>query len=113
MVLAPTRWKLRRAVKAVNEELKKLQVVKHPEKTFIGRIAKGFDFLGYWFSPRGVGVAKKTIDRMLEKVSRLYEQNATDDCIETYVGRWWQWVRSGIGEWLGDESEHALGIGYY
>ncbi|NEO01395.1 MAG: reverse transcriptase, partial [Moorea sp. SIO3I7] len=96
VVLAPTRWKLRKAIKAVNEVMAELRVQKHPDKTFIGRIAKGFDFLGYWFTPTGLGVASKTVSRMLDKVSRLYEQNADDERIETYLKRWWRWVRSGV-----------------
>jgi hypothetical protein len=48
LVLAPTRWRLR---KAVNEVLGSLYVVKHPGKTFIGRIGRGFDFLGYLADP--------------------------------------------------------------
>ena len=50
VVLAPTRWKLRRAVRTVNGHLGALDLEKHPVKTFIGRIEKGFDFLGYHFS---------------------------------------------------------------
>ena len=96
VVLAPTRWKLRKAIKAVNKVMTELRVGKHPDKTFIGRIAKGFDFLGYWFSPQGLGVAKKTVDRMLDKVALLYEQGADDIRIETYLKRWWQWVRCGV-----------------
>jgi len=37
----------------VNQTLNELKVEKHPDKTFIGRIAKGFDFLGYSLSLRG------------------------------------------------------------
>ena len=96
VVLAPTRWKLRKAIKAVNEVMAGLRVEKHPDKTFIGRLALGFDFLGYWFSPSGLGVAKKTVERMLVKVSRLYEQGADEVRIETYLKRWWQWVRCGV-----------------
>ncbi len=95
-MLATTRWKLRKAIKAVNEVLAELRVEKHPDKTFIGRIARGFDFLGYWFSPLGLGVAKKTVDRMLDKVALLYEQGADEKRIESYLKRWWQWVRSGV-----------------
>ena len=73
-----------------------LRVEKHPDKTFIGRIARGFDFLGYWFSTSGLGVARKTVERMLDKVSRLYEQGADKLRIENYLKRWWQWVRSGV-----------------
>ena len=75
LVLAPTRWKLRRAVKAVNHVLGSLQLGKHPDKTFIGRIERGFDFLGYHFTPEGVMVAKATIERFVERATRLYEQD--------------------------------------
>ncbi len=34
-----------------------LKLEKHPDKTFIGRIEKGFDFLGYHFSPEGLSMA--------------------------------------------------------
>jgi hypothetical protein len=51
LVLAPTRWKLRAAVKVVNQLLTSLRLRTHPDKTFIGRIEKGFDFLGYHFDP--------------------------------------------------------------
>ena len=46
LILAPTRWQLRRAVKTVNATLGALSLEKHPDKTFIGRIERGFDFLG-------------------------------------------------------------------
>ena len=96
VILAPTRWKLRRAIKATNEVMEELLVEKHPDKTFIGRISHGFDFLGYWFSPHGLSVAKKTVDRMLEKVRRLYEQGASVGRILSYLSLWERWVRSGL-----------------
>ena len=49
LVLAPSRWKLRRAVRVLNQILSSLKLEKHPEKTFIGPIERGFDFLG-WFA---------------------------------------------------------------
>jgi Reverse transcriptase (RNA-dependent DNA polymerase) len=97
VILAPTRWRLRRAIRAVNEEMAGLRVVQHPDKTLIGWIARGFDFLGYWFSPAGLSVAAKTVERMVDRVSRLYEQGADDGCIEAYLIRWWRWARSGVG----------------
>ncbi len=33
----------------------------HPDKTFIGPIERGFDFLGYHFGPEGLSVAKNTV----------------------------------------------------
>jgi hypothetical protein len=50
VILAPTRWALRRAVVIVNETLRELRVEQHPDKTFIGRIKRGFTFLGYWIT---------------------------------------------------------------
>ena len=61
LVLAPTRWKLRAAVKVVNQVFAALKLHKHPDKTFIGRIEKGFDWLGYHLSSAGVRLAAKTI----------------------------------------------------
>ena len=69
-----TRWKLRRAVRIVNETLAALGLEKHPDKTFIGRAAKGFDFLGYRLSPKGLAVAKQTRQRFVERAVRLQER---------------------------------------
>ena len=44
LILARTRWQLRVAVKVVNQTLAALSLEKHPDKTFIGRIGRGFDF---------------------------------------------------------------------
>jgi hypothetical protein len=54
--LAPTRWKLRAAILAVNEVMANLVVTQHPNKTIVGRIARGFDFLGYRFTADGGAV---------------------------------------------------------
>ena len=86
LVLAPTRWKLRDAVKAVNVVLGLLRMEKHPDKTFVGRIDKGFDFLGYHFGPEGLGVAKATIQSFLDKAFRLYEQERERPCGPSRLG---------------------------
>jgi RNA-directed DNA polymerase len=101
LVLSPTRWKLRRAVKRVNEHLAALDLEKHPDKTFIGRIEKGFDFLGYHFSRKALAVAEKTITNFVERLSRLYEQshNAQNRALRlgNYVRRWMGWAQAGLG----------------
>ncbi|NEQ65754.1 MAG: reverse transcriptase [Symploca sp. SIO2D2] len=96
VILAPTRWKLRKAIKAVNEVMADLLVEKHPDNTFIGRIARGFEFLGYWFDTTGVGVAQKTVDRMMAKVTQLYERGASVGRIGDYLRRWVGWVKGGL-----------------
>jgi RNA-directed DNA polymerase len=53
IVLAPTHRTLRQAVRVLNRVLGSLGLDKHPDKTFIGKIARGFDFLGYHLTPAG------------------------------------------------------------
>jgi RNA-directed DNA polymerase len=100
LILAPTRWQLRGAVKMVNQRLAALGLEKHPDKTFIGRIERGFDFLGYRFSPAGLTLAKQTIANFIEKASRLYEQKrravSAATALEMYVRRWLMWATGGI-----------------
>ncbi len=63
VVIAPTRWKLRSAVRIVNETLNLLNVEQHPDKTFIGRVERGFDFLGYFLKPGIIRVEVNTVKR--------------------------------------------------
>ena len=99
IVLAPTRWKLRRAVKLVNEVLTGLRLEKATEKTFIGRVERGFDFLGYRLLPEGITVATATWNRFCERALRLYERDRREPCsssrLEAYVRRWRGWVTAG------------------
>jgi len=73
-------------------------------RTFIGRIVKGFDFLGYHFSPDGLTVAKKTHANFVARVRQLYEQEpggaAAASRLGTYVQRWVRWVTAGVRESL-------------
>ena len=97
LIIAPTRWKLRKAVKVVNEMLASLKVQQHPDKTFIGKAERGFDFLGYAFKPGTLSVAKATLERARQKAHRLYEQGADVLSVGGYWRRFWRWVVSGIG----------------
>ena len=67
-----------------------------PLLTIGGRIAKGFDFLGYSFEPKGLSIAPKTLANFLERKTQLYEQGATVRRIGLYVRNWWQWVIAGV-----------------
>ena len=68
--------------------LSSLRLEKHPDKTFIGRIERGFDFLG--FGPEGLSVARKTLGNFAERALRLYEQEPTR--LGEYVERWLRWT---------------------
>jgi hypothetical protein len=97
VVVAPTRWKLRQAVRAVNEVLNELKVEQHPDKTFIGRVERGVDFLGYRFTGEGlVGIAARTGRRFVARMVQLYEQGADAIRIGAYVRHWSRWVRAGL-----------------
>ena len=106
VALAPTRWKLRATIKTVNETLEELEVQQHPDKTFVGRIRRGFDFLGYRFASTGlIGVARQSVERFVERATRLYEQGADRSRIGEYVRRWLKWVKAGVGSvWLGKKT---------
>jgi RNA-directed DNA polymerase len=99
LVLAPTRWTLRKAVKVVNQVLASLGLAKHPEKTFIGRIEKGFDWLGYHISRAGLRVATTTLQHFVTRSLRLYEhalrEGGTFSQRGDDVRRWLRWIIRG------------------
>ena len=93
VILAPTRWSLRGAVRTVYETLRELRVEQHLDKTFIGRIERGFTFLGCWITKQGVtGIAPSAWEAFPGRVARLYEQDAPPEeilrRIGQYVRRW-------------------------
>ena len=102
LILSKRRWTLRRAIKRLNSTFKALRLIKHPDKTFIGRIEKGFDFLGYHFSRAGLSVAKETVQRFVERATWLYEQERAESretpLLGQYVRRWLGWARGGLGD---------------
>jgi hypothetical protein len=100
LIMTKSRWQCRHAVKQLNEVFNQLQLEKHPDKTFIGKVEKGFDFLGYHFSPEGLSVADSTVKRFIEKATRLYEQEVGKPegfpLLGLYVRRWVRWAVSGL-----------------
>jgi RNA-directed DNA polymerase len=105
LVLAPTRWKLRRAVRVLNETFAELGLEKHPDKTFIGRTEKGFDFLGYRLGRgRAIGLARATLERHRQKAHRLQEQErargTTSGALGDYRRRFRRWAGAGLGPLL-------------
>ncbi len=87
-------------MKVVNQVLGSLKLEKHPDKTFIGRIERGFDFLGYHFRPNRLSVAANTIENFVARAIRLYEQEPGEACASArlglYVERWVRWTRAGL-----------------
>ncbi len=58
----------------MNQTLNGLGLGKRPEKTFVGRIERGFDFLGYHLRPEGLRVAQATQKKFIARATQLYEQ---------------------------------------
>jgi hypothetical protein len=73
-----------------------LKVEQAPDKTFIGKIRWGWDFLGYHFDGKQLTVAAKTEEKHVLHYRQLYEQlrkkKATSDemalVLGWYVKRW-------------------------
>jgi hypothetical protein len=61
-------------VALINKQLSQLKLSKAPDKTFIGKISKGFDFLGYRYDGTTLRLAAKTLQYMTQKWKQLYEQ---------------------------------------
>lgn len=104
VLLTHPKRQLRTGVRIMNQVLSTLKMEKAPDKTFIGRIVKGFDWLGYRLGLSAalcgekacVGLAEKTWTNHRDRLLRLYEQGASEDVVKGYVKRWLVWVRSGV-----------------
>lgn len=75
----------------------------HPDKTTVGRVEKGFDWLGVWFDERGpVGIAPRALENHRTRCLWLEEQarrcGLSEEQIHTrvqqYEERWWVWAGS-------------------
>jgi hypothetical protein len=114
IILCPSRWKMRRAVKLMHQILDTLGLRVHPDKTFIGKVSKGFDFLGVQFSnpapsspliiptiqPSSVAQSRlrKRLDKHLSQAAQLYEQGRLHTLarLELHLTHWLRYQK-GIG----------------
>jgi len=119
IILTRTRWQLKRAVATMNQWFADAGLQQHPDKTFIGRLNHGFDWLGYHFNEYGVcraaasaiKQANTKLHRLLEQARRLppKKQVAARQRAVDYVTRWQRWLNAGITigsqpNWLGQLS---------
>lgn len=75
LLLAPTRWVLRRSVRDLKHALEGYGFTLHPDKTQLGYTARGFDWMGLWFTESGVQTfAPCAMNKHLLQCRRLYEQ---------------------------------------
>ena len=97
VIFAPTRHKLRKAIKQMYAVLDDLKVEVHPKKRFIGTTRRGFDFLGYWLEPhRPLMPSQVSLTRLIDRSRQLLERTASIARLRQYILRWLQWHRSGL-----------------
>ena len=97
VIFAPTRHKLRKAIKLMYVVLNDLKVDVHPKKRFIGPTRRGFDFLGYWLEPhRPLTPSQVSLTRLTDRSRQLLERTASIARLRQYVRRWLQWHHSGL-----------------
>lgn len=103
VILTKTRWQLRRQVASLNRFFNDYGFRQHPDKTFIGRTAKGFDWMGAQLGASGVtGVAPRALANHRAKVRRLYEQTwlsriTRQAKVSVYRARWIKWALVVLG----------------
>ena len=97
LILTKSRGKLRKLIKKMHKVVNNLKFKLALNKTYIGRIANGFDFLGYRFSTLGViGLAQQTIDNYYNRIAELYEQHTDGHRMSYYKKRWKSWALGGL-----------------
>ncbi|MFT4627071.1 MAG: RNA-directed DNA polymerase [Myxococcota bacterium] len=97
VLLAKSRWQLRRAIAALHAALRPLHLRLHRVKRFIGRTSRGFDFLGYRLHPgRKLRPSGESLRRLRTRARRLYEREGDGVRLRQYVRRWWLWLHGGL-----------------
>ena len=89
------RHQLKKIMKKIYACLTALKLTLAAPKIWIGRVGKGFDYLGYQISPNGVAIATHSLDRLQQRFYRLLEQNTSELCWVKYVKNWIRWVTTG------------------
>lgn len=101
LFLSERRWPVRRARTQLHEFLSQGGFECHPDKTQIGRVEKGFDWLGVWFTEQGpTGIAPRALANHRCRRLRLQEQalrsglspEATAIRVQQYEKRWNIWA---------------------
>ena len=74
IVLTKSKTKLRKIIKKTHTILNNLNLEMHPSKTYMGKIQKGFNFLGYFYQPSMLLPSLESIRRFHERSAVRYAQ---------------------------------------
>lgn len=98
LILAPTRWLLRRAVRDLKRLMTEYGFTLHPDKTQLGYTAQGFDWMGLWFKAGGMqAIAPRAVNKHQQQCRRLYEQirNMSPRALESRMAQYRRrWIRA-------------------
>ena len=89
-IMVKTKHQLRRVIKLTHKILDQLKLKMHPDKTFLGCIKKGFDFLGIHFGDLPE-MSNTSLINHRTRLAQRYAQGASVACIGDYVARWTSW----------------------
>jgi hypothetical protein len=73
IVFTKSKTALRRIIKLTHDTLRQIHLTLHPTKTYIGKIAHGVNFLGYFVDHHRLLPSKETLRRFHERAVVLYE----------------------------------------
>ena len=98
VVLTKNKQRLRRVVKQIYQLLEDLKLQISQAKTWIGRLSKGFSFLGYQIKPQTLlCVRQETVDKSIARVTRLSErQLLSKERLERHMQGFVRWAKGGL-----------------
>lgn len=85
LILCRTREEAEAALQVAGDLLSRMKLRLSPEKTVISSFQEGFDFLGFHFGKRHVGVGKKSLKSVYAKVRELTRRNQGDIPVEKVI----------------------------
>lgn len=105
IIFTKTRWQLRHIIKRLNEYFDLGGFEPHPDKTQLGKIQNGFDWMGVWFGSEGATIAPRALENHALIRARLYERARirhlssaeTENLVRAYEERWLVWANSLLG----------------
>jgi len=85
LILCKTREEAEAALQVAGELLNRMKLRLSPEKTVISSFSEGFDFLGFHFGKRYVGVGKKSLKAFYAKVRKMTRRSQGDIPVEIVI----------------------------
>jgi hypothetical protein len=93
LVMVKIKRQLRKIIKLTHRILNQIKLKMHPDKTYLGCIKKGFDFLGIHFGELSE-LSKTSLENHRFKLAQRYAQGVSSACIGRYIERWTSWCKS-------------------